>query len=406
MASYEYRALNSQGKTVKGVLDGESERHLRQLLREKGLTALDIQALNKSSKPSTSAGGSFFKKKLAVSDVSLFTRELYTLLEASTPLNQALKALSEQAESKTVLRFISGLHQNVNEGYGLAQALMRSDYSVPQDYIAIIQAGEESGHLTAVMSRLADNLEQRDHLNKKLKTALIYPILMIVVAVAIVFFLMVYVVPKVVTVFDNMQQELPPLTQGLLSASDFVQGYWWLMIGGVIGIWILLQILLRIQSTRFKIHALLMRTPGIKRFLIYSATSRWARTLGVLVDSGVAVRESMVISAEVMTLAPMRKAVDEMVEKIRQGKSVHSAMRQAGFFPPLLLNLVQTGEGKGQLHTMLLKGAQHYEMAVEQAAQTLVSLLEPLLIIVMGAVVLTIVLAIMLPIFEMNQMVG
>lgn len=404
MASFEYRALNAQGKTVKGVLDGESERHLRQLLREKGLVALEINALSKAAKDAT--GRSFLQKSLAVSDLSLFTRELYTLLEASTPLNQALKALSEQAEKRAVLRFISVLHQSVSEGYGLAQSLNRCGYQVPKDYIAIIQAGEESGHLTAVMSRLADNLEQRDHLNKKLKTAMIYPILMIVVAVAIVFFLMVYVVPKVVTVFDNMKQELPPLTQGMLATSDFIQVYWWAIVVAVFGIWLAFKIMLKIPKTRFRLHSILMRLPGIRRFIIYSTVSRWARTLGILVDSGVAVREALSISAEVMTLDPMRQAVDEMVEKIRQGKSVHVAMRSAGFFPPLLLNLVQTGEGKGQLHTMLIKGAQHYEFAVEQSASTLVSLLEPLLIIIMGAVVLTIVLAIMLPIFEMNQMVG
>lgn len=406
MASFEYRALNAKGSIEKGLMEGESERHIRQLLREKGLNALEIHALNKSAKATNSTGRVFFQKSLAVSDLSLFTRELYTLLEASTPLNQALKALSKQAEKKTVLRFVSSLHQSVSEGYGLAQALLRSGYQVPKDYVAIIQAGEESGHLTAVLARLADNIEQRDHLNKKLKTALIYPILMVVVAVAIVFFLMVYVVPKVVTVFDNMKQDLPPLTQGLLTASDFVQAYWWAILLLVGALYLAFKIMLRIPKTQFRIHQILMKTPGIKRFLVYSAAARWARTLGVLVDSGVAVRESMVISAEVMTLAPMRKAVDEMVEKIRQGKSVHVAMQSAGFFPPLLLNLVQTGEGKGQLHTMLIKGAQHYEMAVEQAAQTLVSLLEPLLIIVMGAVVLTIVLAIMMPIFEMNQMVG
>lgn len=405
MASYEFQALNAQGSLKKGILEGESERHVRQQLREKGLTPVDISALNKEARSHKGQKG-LFLKKIAISELALFTRELYTLLEASTPLNQALKALSEQAESKHVLRFISGLHQKVNEGYALAQALQNSGYTIPKDYIAIIQAGEESGHLTEVLARLADNIEQRDHLNRKLKTALIYPILMVVVAVAIVFFLMVYVVPKVVTVFDNMKQELPPLTQGLLATSDFVQLYWWAIVLAVVLGFILLKLLLRFPRSRYRIHKLLMATPGIKRFLIYSASARWARTLGVLVDSGVAVREAMVISAEVMTLEPMRKAVDKMVEEIRQGKSMHRSMVSAGFFPPLLLNLVQTGEGKGQLHTMLIKGAHHYEMAVEQAAATLVSLLEPLLIIVMGAVVLIIVLAIMLPIFEMNQMVG
>ncbi|BBP45049.1 type II secretion system protein F [Thiosulfatimonas sediminis] len=404
MAVFEYKALTQQGKSKKGMLESDSERLARQQMRDQGLIPIALQEV-KAAKPSKSTSN-WLQAKLATEDLALFTRELHTLLEAGTPLNNALKALTEQAEKKVTMRFIRSLHSKVSEGYSLTQALQKAPYKIPADYVAIIQAGEHSGHLTEVMSRLADTIEQREKMNKKLKTAMIYPILMVVVAFAIVFFLMVYVVPKVVGVFDNMQQTLPPLTQGLLSASAFVQTHWGAMLFTVVGVWLLYRWLMSRPSSRFKIHRLWLRLPGARKFLLYSAAARWARTFGVLLASGVTVRDAMTISAEVMTIDPLKKSVLAMVELVRQGKSVHFAMQQSKVFPPLLLNLVGTGEGKGQLHSMLLRGAQHYENEVENAAATLVSLIEPILIMVMGAVVLTIVLAIMLPIFEMNQMVG
>ncbi len=406
MAVFEYKALTKQGKHVKGLQEGDSERQIRQILRDKGLTPLSLAEIEKKSSRTKGAQKGFFVPKLSVAELSLFTRELFTLLDASTPLKEALKALSTQSESKQVARFITSLHTHVSEGYSLANAMALAPVTIPRDIIATIQAGEESGHLDKVLSRLADSIEQQDNLNKKMKTALIYPMLMVVVAVAIVFFLMIYVVPKVVSVFDNMQQTLPPLTQGLLSLSAFVQAQWPLMLVVVILMWLGGIWVMKRPKWRFAVHTFLLRIPGLKRFLIYSATARWSRTFGVLVLSGVAIKDALKISAEVMTMDPMKKGVLDMVEEVREGKPVYHAMQTAGFFPPLLLNLVKTGEGKGQLDAMLIKGAEHYETAVESTATALVSILEPVLIIIMGGVVLTIVMAIMMPLFEMNQMIS
>lgn len=406
MPAFEYKALNASGKLKKGFLEGDSEKQIRQMLRDQGLVPTEIETLSKAPKANLEGKHSLFISPIKTADLSLFTRELYTLLDAGTPLNEALKGIAQQAESKQMKRFVTSLHSKVAEGHGLASALNQAPFIVPTDVIATIQAGEESGYLDKVLSRLAESIEQRDQLNKKMKTALIYPILMVVVAVVIVFFLMMYVVPKVVKVFDNMQQTLPPLTQGLLSFSDFIQHQWgWLLFFGVV-VWGLFIWLMRQPKGRYKVHKILLRTPGIRRFLIYSSAARWARTLGVLLSSGVAIQDALKIAAEVVTLEPLKKAVLKMVSDVREGESVANSMQVAGFFPPLLLNLVRTGEGKGQLDAMLLKGAKHYEFSVETAANTLVSVLEPILIIVMGAVVLTVVLAIMMPIFEMNQMVG
>lgn len=407
MAAFEYRALAANGQMKKGLLEGDSERQVRQQLREQGLTPVELRSIEQKKNAAHSAGKiGLFTPKVQVADLALATRQLFTLLDAGTPLTQALNSISQQAESKMMRRFLASLHTRVIEGYSLAQALDLAPYQVGGDFIATIRAGEESGHLDKVLSRLADAIEQQDQLHKKMKTALIYPVLMVVVAVVIVFFLMIFVVPKVVGVFDNMQQSLPPLTQGMLTTSEFIQAQWGSLIVLVITLWIGFKVLMRQAKWRYKVHQLLMKTPAVKRFLIYSATARWARTVGVLLTSGVTVTDALKISVEVMSLDPMKESIEGLVTKVREGEKISASMKQAGFFPPLLLNLVETGESGGELGTMLLKAATHYEQEVENSASTLVSVLEPMLIIIMGGVVLTIVLAIMMPIFEMNQMVG
>lgn len=404
MATFEYKAITEQGKTKKGTLEGESPRHIRQLLRDQGLTPLEVKAFEKKRAATTQS--SWFTQKVQTADLALLTRQLYTLLEAGMPLTDALRAVAQQAETKLVRQFLSSLHTKVLEGHSFAQALVLSPYKVSEEFVATIRAGEESGHLEKVLSRLADSIETQERLNKKLKSAMVYPTLMVVMSIGIVFFLMIYVVPKVVTVFDNMSQALPPLTQGLLSLSDFVQAQWATMLLGVLALAVLYQFLMKRPKWRVKRDTLLLSVPVIRKFLIYATTARWARTLGVLLSSGVNITDALRISTEVMTLLPLKAKVIQMMEEVREGKKLQDSMKQAGFFPPLLLNLVQTGEGSGQLDTMLLKGAHHYEQEVETSANTLVSLIEPIMILVMGGVVLTIVLAIMLPIFEMNQMVG
>lgn len=406
MPAYEYKAIDHSGKLKKGLLEGDSEKQIRQQLRDQGLVPTSLEEISGKSIQGSEQSKSLFASSIKTADLSLFTRELYTLLDAGTPLNDALKSMVQQEESKHMTRFVTSLHTKVAEGHSLASAMAQAPYTVPKDVIATIQAGEESGYLDQVLSRLAESIEQRDQLNKKMKTALIYPILMVVVAVLIVFFLMIYVVPKVVKVFDSMQQTLPPLTQGLLSFSDFIQNHWGWLLFGFVAIWGAFAWTMRQEKGRYKIHKVMLRTPGLKKFLVFSSAARWARTLGVLLSSGVAIQDALRIAAEVVTLEPLKKSVLKMVDDVREGEPVAKAMQTAGFFPPLMINLVKTGEGKGQLDNMLLKGAKHYEFSVETAANTLVSILEPLLIIIMGGVVLTVVLAIMMPIFEMNQMVG
>ncbi len=403
MATFQYKALTTTGTTEKGNLDGDSSRHVRQQLRDKGLTPLEVNSLE--TKRTDTIKSKWLKPKILTTDLTLLTRQLYTLLEAGMPLTESLKAVSEQSESKVVQKFLSQVHSRVIEGHSLAQAMTISGFQVSEEFIATIRAGEESGHLEQVLSRLADSIEQQAKLNKKLKAALIYPTIMVVMSVSIVFFLMIFVVPKVVTVFDNMDHELPALTKGLLSVSEFMQENWLLIAIIFAGLWIGYKILMQKDSWKIKRDILLLKMPVLGRFLVFASSARWARTTGILLASGVAMTDALKISSEVMTLLPLKNKILAMGEQVREGSRLQDAMKVAGFFPALLLNLVQTGEGSGRLDVMLLKGASHYESEVENSAATLVSLIEPIMILVMGGVVMTIVLAIMLPIFEMNQMV-
>lgn len=403
MATFQYEALTPQGKTLKGRAEGDSARQVRQQLKEQNLMPLKVQPVVEKGQSVLKAMS--LKKKLSIADLALTIRQLHTLLQAGKPLADALQVLAKQAQKRGLQQFLSALYDAVSEGKSFAEALRLSPFRVPEEVIATIAAGEESGHMVAVLSRLAEAIERQEKLRKKMQSALIYPTLMIVVAVSIVFFLVVFVVPKVVSVFQNMHQALPPLTLGLIQLSDFLQQHWGTILLGILVAVVGFKLLMRSHKWRYRLESLLLRLPGVRTFLIYSASARWARTLGVLLSSGVPVLQALKISAEVMPLLPLKEKVEAMIEMVRKGNSVSKAMTQAGFFPLLLVNLAETGEGNGRLAEMLLNGAERYEEDVETAAQTLISILEPALIIVMGGVVLTIVLAIMMPIFAMNQMV-
>ncbi|QBZ82237.1 Type II secretion system protein F [Hydrogenovibrio crunogenus] len=404
MPSFEYQALTSSGRTQKGTQEGESARQVRQQLRDQGLTPLDVTPVVDRRKALSSL--SWLTPKIPIADLSLMTRQIFTLLGAGMPMADALRSVANQAENKVMKRFATGIFEKVSEGHSYAQALTSSGFNLPSDYVATVRAGEESGHLVEVLSRMAESIEKQEKIRKKMRSALIYPTLMVVMAVAIILFLMAFVVPKVVSVFDNMNQSLPPLTQGLLSTSEFLDQHWgWLLLGGI-GMIVVYKMLMQKERWRSQRDQVLLSVPALRKFLVYSASARWARTLGVLHASGVPITEALRISSEVMNLLPLKQKVMQMEVEVREGQKLYSSMKQAKFFPALLLNLVETGEGNGQVDVMLLKGAEHYEEEVDTAATTLVSLLEPIMIVIMGGVVLTIVLAIMLPIFQMNSMVG
>jgi len=404
MSAFEYKALDAAGKETKGVLEGDSSRQVRQLLREKGWMPLSVdevrQRESKKQKNVFLAGG------ISAADLSLVTRQLATLVKSGLPVEEALKAVSQQADKPRIRSMLMGVRSRVLEGYTLATALADFPHIFSELYRSTVEAGEHSGHINIVLDRLADYTENRQILQQKMIQSLIYPILISVVAVAVVTLLLAYVVPKIVEMFDNIDKELPGITQGLILVSDFIVAYG-LYIGFVIAVAIgLFNLFLRREGFKRQYHRFQLRLPLISKLVRGMNTGRFARTFSILAASGVPILEAMRISAQVLVNLPMRESVLNAANRVREGTAINQALATDGYFPPMMIHLIASGEASGNLEEMLERSADTQEREMETLLGTLMSLFEPLMIIVMGVIVLVIVVAIMLPILDQNQLVG
>lgn len=404
MPAFEYTALTSKGTEETGILEADTARQVRQLLRDSGNTPLDVQQVRESSKASDT--GRISKRgKMKPADLALVTRQFATLLQAGSPLEEALGTTSRQTEKKNVQRIMSAVRSRVIEGHSLASALKDFPNAFPHLYQATVDAGEKSGHLDAVLDRLADYTESRQEMQQKVSTAMYYPAVLIFMAITIVSGLLGYVVPKVVSVFQDMDQELPLLTQAILALSDFVTEYGiYVVIAFVVGVF-LFKRLLRLPEWRYRWDKFILKVPLIGRLVRGSNTARFARTLSILSSSGVPILNALTISAQVMENIPMKTAVEEAAVKVREGTPIHKALEKSGFFPPMTVYLIASGESSGKLDDMLERAAAQQERETDTTLTSLLSIFEPVLIIIMGVVVLLIVLAILLPIFELNDLV-
>ncbi|OZA96489.1 MAG: hypothetical protein B7X52_05085 [Thiotrichales bacterium 34-46-19] len=392
MPSFDYQALNANGKSVKGTQTADSAYSLRSSLRAQGLTPVSVNEVQTASRQTSGWWqASFWRGYLPLKELVLLTRQIATLLEGGLPLAQVLSILSAQAENKRLGRLLTHVHGQVQEGQSLANAFRNAPYRLPEDVVAMIGAGEASGNLTVVMARLADAIELREQVSGQMKGAMFYPILM---------------VPKVVVMFTHMKQSLPPLTQGLIAVSDWLAHWWFALILLLLGAFGVFKWLLKRDAIRFRWHQLLLRLPLFGKLLTESNTARWARTLSVLLNSGVPAVEALRISAQVLSLLPQRLAVDNMAVQVREGVPLYRALAESKAFPSLVRYLVESGEASGRLPDMLGRVAHHYEVSTQALSGSLIKLIEPVLILVMGGVVLLIVMAILLPIFAMNQLVG
>jgi general secretion pathway protein F len=406
MGAFEYVAVDTSGRERKGVMEGDTPRHVRQLLREQGLlpVAVDEVVEQKESGPRTPLSLRF-QRGLSAADLALITRQLATLVKSGLPLEEALLAVSQQTDKPRVRSIVLGVRSKVMEGHTLADGLSDFPGSFPEIYRATVAASEQSGHLDAVLERLADYTDNRQQLRSRTLSAMLYPVLLFAVCVAIVFFLLVSVVPKVVEVFRTSEAELPVLTQLLIGGSDFMREYGiWLVIaiGGAI---FLFNRWLRIESNRRRWHAFLLRLPLVGKVVRGSNTARFARTLSTLTASTVPVLEALRISSEVVTNLPMKGAVVEAAVRVREGAPIGRSLAASRVFPPMMIHLISSGETSGELDTMLERAAVHQERELDSILQAVVGLLGPLMILVMGGLVLLIVLAMLLPIFELNQLV-
>lgn len=404
MPAYEYTALTAQGSEKKGVIEGETARMVRQMLREQHLTPISVTETKQAAK---ARGGLNLKLGGGVSakDLSLLTRQLSTLSRSGAPLEEGLATVAKQTAKNHVKGIILDVRSKVLEGHSLATALHEHPRVFPDLYRATVSAGEQSGHLDLVLDRLADYTESRQEMNQKIGMALTYPIILSVVAVIVVALLLTFVVPQVVSVFDNIDQELPFLTRALIALSQFTKDYGLLVLiligAGAYGF----ARLLRRPAFRFRYDKSLLGLPVIGNLVRGLNTARFARTLSILAASSVPILEALRISAQVVRNTPMSKAVETATSRVREGTSISKALESSGLFPPMTVHLIASGESSGKLEEMLERAAHYQERETSATTTTFVGLFEHLIILVMGVVVLLIVLAILLPIFDLNQLV-
>ncbi len=400
MSAFEYTALDKKGRTHKGVLEGDIARQIRQQLREKNLTPLSI---NEVVRPTTQR--QFHRISVSAIDLALITRQLATLVHSGLALEEALRAISEQTEKARLKSLLLAVRSRVLEGHSLAEGLGDFPNVFPTVYRATVEAGEQSGHLDIVLERLAEYTENRQYLRQKTLLALFYPALLSIVAILVVVGLIAYVVPQVVQVFAHIHQDLPWLTRALITVSDFLRDW---------GSWLLLFLIVMAIGIRYSLHfekpltlfhRLLLHTPLISRLERGMNVARFTRTLSILTESGVPMLEGLHITARVVSNNPIRQAILEATNKVREGSSLHAALAESRLFPPMTLHLIMSGEASGNLENMLERAAIMQERELESLIGVVLGLFEPLLILVMGGIVLAIVLAILMPIFELNQLV-
>jgi general secretion pathway protein F len=405
MGAFEYTALDTAGRSRKGVIEGDTASHVRSLLRERQLLPVTIEEIAAQESRRQRRGGFSFLRGVSASDLSLLTRQLSTLVRAGLPLEEALLAVSEQTEKPRVQTILLGVRAKVLEGHTLAAGLNDFPSVFPEIYRATVSAGEQSGHLDAVLERLAEYTETREQMRQKVMGAMLYPIVLTVMCFTIVSILLTYVVPKVVEVFEANRAKLPLATQVLVAVSGFLRNYglWLLIAIGVLSF--LIWRALKRRTTRFRFHRALLRIPVFGRIVRGFNTARFTRTLSILTASAVPVLDSLRIASEVVTNLPMRDAVSEAAARVREGAPIGRSLAANRLFPPMTIHLISSGESSGELQAMLERAAVNQERELEGLLAALVGLLGPLLIVGMGLFVMGIVFAMLLPIFEMNQLI-
>jgi general secretion pathway protein F len=404
MGAYQFVAVDSGGKEHRGVLEGDTPRHVRALLRERQLLPVEVAEVEARERKTRRQVALF--RGISGLDLALLTRQLATLVKAGLPLDEALTAVSEHTEKPRLKSIVLGVRAKVLEGHSLAAGLEDFPHAFPVVYRATISAGEQAGQLDTVLERLAEYTESRHSLRQKVLQAMIYPIVLTFIALFIVTLMLVYVVPKVVGVFETTGQELPLLTRGLIAVSGLLQNWWFVIVAAVVLAVLGIRRALRNEATRRQLHWWLLKLPLFGRVTRGLNTARFTRTLSILISSGVPALEALRIGASVIVNLPMRDAVNEAAVRVREGGAIGRSLAQSKLFPAMSIHLISSGEASGELDAMLERTANHQESEMDSLLSTMLSVLEPLLIVVMGLMVLTIVMAILLPIFQINQLVG
>jgi len=403
MAAFDYMALDSSGAQKKGTLEADSPRQARQILRDKGLTPLSIDESAKKHQSKTRFN--FLSPSLSTSDLAMITRQLSTLIQSSLPIEEAITAVAQQSEDAKVRSIMSAVRSKVLEGHTLANAMGEFPRAFDQLYRATVAAGEHSGHLDLVMERLADHTENSQAFSQTVKMAMIYPIILLLMAVGVVTGLMTFVVPKIIKVFSGSGQELPFLTRMLVGASEFIGSYGWLVVL-IIGLGVAaFSYGMQQKDFRLRVHKRLLHLPFFKKLVRGYNAARYASTLSILSTSGVPLVEGMKIASQVLSNEYMRIKLNEATVRVSEGMSLNKALSESGYFPPMMLHMIASGEASGQLDSMLERTAKHQERDLQSLVTVIVGLFEPFMLVFMGVSVLLIVMAILMPIIDMNDLV-
>lgn len=405
MPAFRYEAIDPDGRTKKGVLNADSPRAARSELRNQKLTPITVDMISAQVDAAGASKKQILGDKLSTVELALFTRQLASLLEAGLPLEQALSALQEQAERVYVRDLVASIRSEVMGGAALSDVLTRHPRDFAEIYRALVASGEQIGHQASVLSRLADYIERRNALVQKVRLAFMYPAIVTVVAFAIVIFLLTYVVPQIVSVFANTKQKLPMLTIVMLAVSDFVRNYGWLVLGAVAVFGLAWRQALKNLAFKLRWHTWLLTAPFYGKFERSLNTSRFASTLAITTGSGVPILRALQTSRDTLSNLAMRNLVDEATGSVREGVSLARSLSAQKHFPPMLIHMIRAGEITGELAAMLERAANAQEQDLERRTLTIAGMLEPMLILAMGVVVLLIVLAVLMPIIEINQLV-
>ena len=404
MAAFEYIALDAQGRERKGLIEGDTPKHVRQLLREKHLLPMDIQETAEQELKAKRRRG-LMRRGLSTLDLALLTRQLATLLKSGLPLEESLQAVAEQTEKPRVQRIVLGVRSKVVEGHPLADGLKDFPNAFPEIYRATVSAGEQSGKLDSVLERLSDYTESRQVMGQQVSNALVYPIVLLVLSFAIVSFLLAYVVPQVVAVFESGHQELPFATRLLIGMSDLVRLYWvYAVIVIAVATWGFLR-WLKSPEARLRFDKVMLKVPLAGKLIRGVNTARFSRTFSILTASAVPVLEALRISAEVVNSLPMKQAVEEAALRVREGAAIGKSLAARKVFPPMMIHLISSGESSGELEKMLERAASNQEREMDGLLSTMTNLLGPFMVVFMGGVVMFIVIALLLPIFQLNDLV-
>ena len=409
MAAFAYKALDAKGKMTKGIVEGDSEKQVRSQLRAQALKPVEVNAtssLKASGKKSAHQSGGLFKTRISSSDLSMLTRQLATLIQSNMPLDEALTASAQQAKKPKVKSLILQIRARVLEGHSLAYALGDFPHVFSDMFCAMVKAGEHAGFLGVVLEQLADYTENSQYTQQKLKMAMIYPVILMLVAVGVVALLMIFVVPELVGLFQHSKAELPAVTVLLITSSDFINQSGHLLLVAIIALIVGIKQLFKKPSRRYWWHKVVIKILFIGDFFVAADSARFASTLSILASSGVPLLEALKIAGAVLSNLHLREASEQVAVAVKEGMSLNKALEQANVFPPMMVHMVASGEASGELENMLARCAKNQERELEMTLGSVMAIMEPVMIVLMAAVVGLIVVAILLPIIQMNNLVA